>query len=56
VTILPEALRGLQGVQELVYGLALMLFILFMPSGIAGILRKYGILPREILSPPNAAD
>ena len=56
VTILPEALRGLQGVQELVYGLALMLFILFMPSGIAGILRKYGILPREILSPPNAAE
>ena len=53
VTILPEALRGLQGVQELVYGLTLMLFILFMPSGIAGLLRKYGLLPREILAAPG---
>jgi ABC-type branched-subunit amino acid transport system permease subunit len=49
-------LRGLQGVQELVYGLTLMLFILFMPSGIAGLLRKYGVLPREILAPPKAAE
>lgn len=52
VTILPEALRGLQGVQELVYGLTLMAFILFMPTGIAGLLRKYGVLPREILAAP----
>lgn len=52
VTILPEALRGFQGVQELVYGLALMLFILFMPAGIAGLLRQKGLLPREILAPP----
>ena len=52
VTILPEALRGFQGVQELVYGLTLMLFILFMPSGIAGLLRKRGVLPREILAAP----
>lgn len=53
VTILPEALRGFQGVQELVYGLTLMLFILFMPSGIAGLLRKYGVLPREVLVAPG---
>ena len=53
VTTLPEALRGFQSVQELVFGLTLMLFILFMPSGIAGLLRRYGVLHREILAAPG---
>lgn len=51
VTILPEALRGLQGLQEIVYGVTLVVFVIFMPTGIAGILKGFGLLPREILAP-----
>jgi len=49
LTVLPEVLRGLQGAQELTYGALLMLFIVFMPRGIAGLLIDRRVLPPEIL-------
>ena len=36
--------------QEIIYGLVLMLVILWMPQGIAGVLKQWGVLPREILA------
>lgn len=56
VTILPEALRGLQGLQEIVYGITLVVVVIFMPDGIAGILRRFGILPRETLAARPASN
>jgi branched-chain amino acid transport system permease protein len=49
LTALPELLRGLQGLQELIYGVVLLVFVIFMPKGIAGLLLRQGWLPREIL-------
>jgi branched-chain amino acid transport system permease protein len=50
LTTLPELLRNTQALQEIVYGLVLMLVILFMPQGIAGVLKRWGVLPREVLA------
>lgn len=50
LTTLPEVLRDLQALQEIIYGLVLMLAILWMPQGIAGVLKHWGVLPREILA------
>lgn len=36
-TLLPEALRGLEDIQTFIFGLSIMLAILFMPRGLAGI-------------------
>ncbi|MGE0845395.1 MAG: branched-chain amino acid ABC transporter permease [Flavobacteriaceae bacterium] len=50
LTALPELLRDFQALQEIIYGVLLMVFIIFMPSGIAGVAKRIGILPDEILS------
>jgi branched-chain amino acid transport system permease protein len=50
LTALPEVLRGFQALQEIVYGLLLMVFIIFMPTGMAGLAKKLRLLPDEILS------
>ena len=50
LTTLPEVLRDVQALQEIIYGLVLMLVILWMPQGIAGVLKDWGVLPREILA------
>lgn len=49
LTALPEVLRGLQWLQEIIYGFMLVLFVLFMPNGIAGLGKRIGVLPDEIL-------
>lgn len=49
LTVLPEALRGFEAAQEMVYGAILVFFIVFMSKGIAGFLINRGILPPEIL-------
>ncbi|MBV9782903.1 MAG: branched-chain amino acid ABC transporter permease [Acidisphaera sp.] len=50
LTALPELLRDLQALQEIIYGLVLMVVILVMPQGIAGLLKRWGVLPREVLA------
>jgi branched-chain amino acid transport system permease protein len=50
LTALPELLRELQSVQEIIYGLVLVAVVIFMPKGLAGGLKMIGILPREILT------
>lgn len=50
LTTLPELLRDLQALQEIIYGLVLMVVILVMPQGIAGSLKRFGLLPREVLA------
>jgi len=49
LTVLPEALRDFQSLQEVLFGTALVLVAIFMPRGIAGTLIRLGILPREML-------
>lgn len=49
VTTLPEVLRGFQALQEIIYGVSLVVFMLFMPRGVAGFLQAHGWYPREIL-------
>src|SRR3546814_13716648 len=49
LTTLPEVLRGFQALQEIIYGLSLVVFMLFMPRGIAGFLKTHNWYPREIL-------
>lgn len=49
LTTLPELLRGVRALQELIYGVLLMVFIIFMPGGIAGFAKQQGWLPDEIL-------
>lgn len=49
LTVLPEVLRGVQAAQEITYGALLMLFIVFMPRGLAGMLIDRRILPPEVL-------
>jgi len=39
-TILPEVLRGLAELQLIIYGIILMLCIIFMPEGIVGYIKK----------------
>lgn len=49
LTVLPELLRDFRAYQEMLYGLLLVVFVMFWPRGVAGLLIKYDILPREIL-------
>jgi branched-chain amino acid transport system permease protein len=51
-TWVPEILRKAQALQEIGFGLLLILFIIFMPRGLAGFLIDKGILPRERYSWP----
>jgi branched-chain amino acid transport system permease protein len=50
LTALPELLRELQSVQEIIYGVVLVAVVIFMPKGLAGALKMIGVLPREILA------
>jgi branched-chain amino acid transport system permease protein len=50
LTTLPELLRGFQSMQEIIFGVLLMVFIVLMPAGVAGIAKRKAILPQEILS------
>ena len=50
LTTLPEILRGLQSVQEMIFGILLIIFVIFMPAGLAGLGKRKGLLPDEILS------
>lgn len=50
LTTLPELLRGFQSLQEIIFGVLLMVFILLMPAGLAGLGKRKGWLPQEILS------
>ena len=50
LTTLPELLRGFQSLQEIIFGVLLMMFIVFMPAGLAGLAKRKGWLPQEILS------
>lgn len=50
LTTLPELLRGFQALQEIIYGLLLMGFIVFMPTGMAGVLKRWRLLPEEVMS------
>jgi len=54
LTALPEVLRDFQGLQEVIYGVVLVSVVLFMPSGVAGLLRKLGLLRREPFMKPLA--
>jgi branched-chain amino acid transport system permease protein len=49
LTSIPELLRGFQAFEEIGYGFLLVIIILFMPSGIAGFLKKHGFIPQEKL-------
>ena len=42
VVVLPELLRGFGGHHQLVYGLAMILVFVFWPTGLIGLLQKYG--------------
>jgi len=42
LTILPEFLREFRGAEEILYGFLMIVFIIFMPDGIAGFLRRRG--------------
>lgn len=50
ITALPEVLRDAQAAQEVIYGVLLMVFVVVMPQGIAGLLHQRGFLPREVLA------
>ncbi|WP_187968449.1 branched-chain amino acid ABC transporter permease [Aquibium microcysteis] len=60
LTWLPEILRNAQALQEIGFGLLLIVFVIFLPRGLAGFLFDRGILPRERFSPlrrpPSGAD
>lgn len=49
LTALPEVLRDAQGYQEIIYGCLLIGFVVFLPHGLAGLGKRCGLLPREIL-------
>ncbi|MCO5072954.1 MAG: branched-chain amino acid ABC transporter permease [Rhizobiaceae bacterium] len=50
LTWLPELLRNAQAFQEIGFGLLLIVFVIFMPRGLAGLLISRNILPRERFS------
>jgi len=58
LTVLPELLREFRGAEELLYGLLMIVFIIFMPDGIAGFLRRRGWLKATDLGgrAPSRAD
>jgi branched-chain amino acid transport system permease protein len=47
LTWYPELLRNAQALQEIGYGLLLIVFVIFLPRGLAGFLIDRGVLPRE---------
>jgi branched-chain amino acid transport system permease protein len=51
LTVLPEAMREFEAFQEMLYGAALVLFVMFMPEGIIGFFKSRGWLSAEVLAP-----
>ena len=49
LTTLPELLRDAQGFQEIIFGAVLVAVVVLMPDGVAGMLKRFGLLPREVL-------
>lgn len=49
LTTLPELLRDFRHYQEMLYGVLLILFIVFIPRGVSGFFKDRRILPREVL-------
>jgi branched-chain amino acid transport system permease protein len=47
LTWVPEILRKAQALQEIGFGLLLIVFVIFVPRGLAGFLIDKGMLPRE---------
>jgi branched-chain amino acid transport system permease protein len=54
LTALPELLRNVQALQEIGYGVLLLVFVIFAPRGIAGTLRQMGWLRREAFVAPGS--
>jgi branched-chain amino acid transport system permease protein len=50
LTALPELLRDFQAFQEIIFGIVLVAVMVFMPGGVAGMLKRVGLLPREVLA------
>lgn len=50
VSLLPEVLRNARWAQEIAYGVLIMTVVVFMPSGIAGLLRTHGLLGRTAMT------
>lgn len=49
ISLLPELLRNAQWAQEIAYGVLMILVIVFMPNGIVGLLRRWGVLGRTVM-------
>lgn len=49
LTLIPEVLRDFQSLQEILFGATLIFFAIFVPRGLAGLLSKWRILPKERL-------
>lgn len=49
VSLLPELLRNARWAQEIAYGALMVAVIIFMPNGIAGLMRKSGLLKRTVM-------
>lgn len=52
VSLLPELLRNAQWAQEIVYGVLMILVIVFMPNGVVGLLRRRGWIARTAMVNP----
>ena len=50
ITLLPEFLRGFVALQEILYGVLLVVFIVFFPNGIHGLLLKMNFIKQESFS------
>jgi branched-chain amino acid transport system permease protein len=50
LTALPELLRDFQAFQEILFGIVLVAVVVFMPRGVAGMLKQLRLLPREVLA------
>jgi branched-chain amino acid transport system permease protein len=46
LTVLPEVLRELPGAEEVIYGILIVVFVVFMPEGVAGWLQRRGWIAR----------
>lgn len=49
ISLLPELLRNAQWAQEVSYGVLMIVVIVFMPNGIVGLLRRWGLLTRTVM-------
>jgi len=50
ITLLPEFLRGFVALQEILFGVLLVVFIVFLPQGIHGLLLKMNFIKQESFS------